>query len=530
MKITAIIFVLLMTQMWPVKLGASGNISDADVKSALKELDGALSMRDIYVAGRQERIDSLSHLIATDTVGVPVALSMLMELGDSYNGYRADSAIAVYSRGEVMAREHGDLGESRRFELKKLVNMSLMGLGAEAVQNFGKIIDGQNIPDSLKADVYGAGRQLYSYHSLFFPRDSEAFRHWNERSVEMLRRLLDILPDSTDEYTVREGELYWYSGHPSEARAILREYLDGNPANRELAAIAANILARIYKSNDNDNGELYYLAKSAVYDIRNATRETVSLHELGASIFEHGDPGRAHQYLNIALADAVECNAPVRMLQSSAALPVIAEAHLLQERRVKNWTMGAFLVMVMLLVGMLLMYLRLRTGMRRMRQLQDGLANANRVKEMYISQFLGLCTTYMDKLHQFCKIAERKMSTGHTDELYKLVTSGRFAEEQSQEFYNTFDRAFLHIYPDFVSEVNKLFKPEDKIVLAEGELLNADLRILAFMRLGVEDSARIAQVLNYSVHTIYAYRNRLRNRAIHRETLEEDVKKIGTVE
>ena len=135
----------------------------------------------------------------------------------------------------------------------------------------------------------------------------------------------------------------------------------------------------------------------------------------------------------------------------------------------------------------------------------------------------------MNKLNQFCKIAARKISTGHTDELYKMTKSGKFVEEQSQEFYDTFDRAFLHIYPTFVDEVNGLMRSDAQIVLKEGELLNTDLRILAFMRLGVEESTRIAQVLNYSVHTIYAYRNRLKNRAVDRDNFERDVMMIGHI-
>ncbi len=58
--------------------------------------------------------------------------------------------------------------------------------------------------------------------------------------------------------------------------------------------------------------------------------------------------------------------------------------------------------------------------------------------------------------------------------------------------------------------------------------MNTDLRILAFMRLGIEDSSRIAQVLNYSLNTIYAYRNRLKARALNRERFEEDVMKINS--
>ena len=103
-----------------------------------------------------------------------------------------------------------------------------------------------------------------------------------------------------------------------------------------------------------------------------------------------------------------------------------------------------------------------------------------------------------------------------------------FNEEQSKEFYEVFDNAFLHIYPNFIEDVNALLKPENRIILREGELLNTDLRILAFMRLGIEDSPRIAQVLNYSLNTIYAYRNRLKARALNRDTFEQDVASLGS--
>lgn len=81
---------------------------------------------------------------------------------------------------------------------------------------------------------------------------------------------------------------------------------------------------------------------------------------------------------------------------------------------------------------------------------------------------------------------------------------------------------------DFVSEVNKLLRDDSKIVLKEGELLNTELRILAFTRLGIEDSTRIAQVLNYSLNTIYAYRNRLKARATDRTNFEANVMKISS--
>ncbi len=46
------------------------------------------------------------------------------------------------------------------------------------------------------------------------------------------------------------------------------------------------------------------------------------------------------------------------------------------------------------------------------------------------------------------------------------------------------------------------------------------------MRLGIDDAGRIARALNLSVNTVYAYRNRMRNRAIDRDNFEASVMAI----
>ena len=60
--------------------------------------------------------------------------------------------------------------------------------------------------------------------------------------------------------------------------------------------------------------------------------------------------------------------------------------------------------------------------------------------------------------------------------------------------------------------------------------LNTELRILAFLRLGIDDSEQIAQFLGLSLNTIYTYRNRLKSRAINRNTFDADVMKIGAID
>ena len=187
-------------------------------------------------------------------------------------------------------------------------------------------------------------------------------------------------------------------------------------------------------------------------------------------------------------------------------------------------------VLVMCMFALIVSIFFLRRQLARVTRMKQELQDANQTKDVYVSQFLSLCSIYMDKLKQFGKIVNRKISAGQVDDLYKLTKSGKFVEEQSADFYKIFDDAFLHIYPDFVEKVNALLRPEEQIVLAEDEQLNSDLRILAFMRLGIDDTNRVAQILNFSVNTIYAYRNRLRNRAINRATFEADIMAIGSLD
>jgi DNA-binding CsgD family transcriptional regulator len=65
--------------------------------------------------------------------------------------------------------------------------------------------------------------------------------------------------------------------------------------------------------------------------------------------------------------------------------------------------------------------------------------------------------------------------------------------------------------------------------LKDGDHLNTELRIVALIRLGIKDSAKIAVFLRYSVSTIYNYRSQIKNKAAGpREEFEANVMQIGT--
>lgn len=500
---------------------AALEITPKNVQESLENLDKALAARADAVNRRQAAIDRLTDSLSA---GGPEA-SLVLEIANHYRGFNNDSALHYYSRGMQLA----DSADRLPFVLGKAALLPLSSQFGQAIDLYSSIDRLSLTPEQLPG-YYDAGRQMYSYIAAF-PTGDESMRDSNSaNALEMQLKLLEVLPENSLEYKFNLGEYYFLTGERGKARSLLEYVIDNTGPDNPLRARAAHHLSTIALRADDENAYIYYLVMSAMADVSAATREVASLQELGNHLYTRGDVNRSYRFLTEALATAVECGAPMRMIESARSLPIIEHAYAeeLASKRRTIYFFVAVLILVVIILAITMVVLNRK--MQRLRILQQSLRQANQTKDVYISQFLNLCSIYMDKLNQFCKIANRKITTGKVDDLYRLTKSGKFVEDQSKEFYEVFDNAFLHLYPTFVIQVNELLNPDQRIVLKEGELLNTDLRILAFMRLGIEESSRIAQVLNYSLNTIYAYRNRLKARATNRDTFEDDIMKIKSVD
>jgi hypothetical protein len=155
------------------------------------------------------------------------------------------------------------------------------------------------------------------------------------------------------------------------------------------------------------------------------------------------------------------------------------------------------------------------------------LTESNRVKEEYIGRFMSLCSQYIDKLDNYRKMVNRKMKNKELDELFQISKSTELKEKELEELYENFDTVFLHLFPNFIDDFNALLQPEIRIHPKQENRLTTDLRIFALIRLGFEDSSKIAEFLHYSVNTIYNYRARIKNGALgNREMFERQVKTL----
>ena len=509
-------------------VAGSETIGRREVASMLKTLDSELENREVYISRRRTSIDSLKNVLKCSSISSDDRLSTLLMLGDMYNAYNTDSAVSIYDKGASLARDLKQDSVAVRFELRRLTYLPLLAFISQAEDELSRI-DFRSLPKGLQEEYFDAARQMYFYIAAYYVNYPDVYDRYMAKSHDAQKSLIGHLEEGSPRYMLNMGEYYYYNKEYSKTQALAMLLIDQLQPEDNLYARACHLLAEISKARGEHYAYEYYLALSAIADTRGATLEVASLQELGKTIYLNGDVQHAYDYLSVALSDAVECNAPLRILQSSQVLPIIERA---QKAEIRSAHIRLYVIMVVMAVLLMILAITLYVLHRKNRQMNRmalRLEEANSTKDVYISQFLNLCSIYMDKLTQFNKMVNRKITTGKVDDLLKITKQGKYIEEHSKEFYNVFDDAFLHIYPNFVAEVNKLLRPEEQIVLREGEKLNTDLRIIAFMRLGIEESSRIAQMMNYSVYTIYTYRNKLKNRAISRETFEGDLMNIKSV-
>jgi hypothetical protein len=277
--------------------------------------------------------------------------------------------------------------------------------------------------------------------------------------------------------------------------------------------------------------------ESAISDIKGAVKDNASLCSVAVQLVAPEDTERAFKYIRLSLDDAVYYNAKLRKVQIASTMPWIQSAYA-ESKDIQNRDRNRFLLLTLAAAVMLAcvsllsvsLYVQGRRAAREVRNQAEQLAEYNRsiveaedslrrknldlieanaAKEEYLGLFLSMCSGYLDKLK-------------------KNITRDQY-ESELKNFYKTFDTSFLSLYPSFVEDLNSLLKPENRIVLKEGEQLNTELRIFALIKLGITQSSHIASLLRYSVNTIYNYRAQVKNAALEdRGNFEEMVKTIGS--
>lgn len=495
------------------------------VAEELKHLDKSLDERGLYAAEKRVTIDSLKNIARTSPDSTLVR-RVLLELSEKYRPMNADSAVIAARHALTYSTPYLSYDEKIHGRLVGIQAIATSGLFYAALTRLDSI-DTTGLSPELKIEYWKTARMAYSYAASHAQGMDSYVAELQKKQREYSDSLLKNLPPTDIMHRFLYCSDLVETSDWQRAEIMLTNFLKEVPETDNFHGMFAYQLAQAYKNQGDIDGYVENLAIAARSDLQANVKEGLALQELAKWLYQQGDYERANRYISLALADAISGNVRMRTATISDIASLI-EATNQKELRTSHTSMTIYAITstVLFIITSVLAIIFLITT-KKIRGNEKKLSSSTKKLEAYVGNFISLCSNYSNRLNKLTLLVARKISAGQTDDLLKMINSGKISEEDSEGFYSLLDKAFLDLFPDFVESINALLKPDRQIELKPGELLTPELRIYVFIRLGITQSTKIAQILQYSTNTVYAYRNRMRNRAIDRENFEEQVGNMG---
>ncbi|MBO4906745.1 MAG: hypothetical protein J5486_06910 [Bacteroidaceae bacterium] len=539
--------------------------SFAENEKLLNELDVAINNRQVYIKAKKSKI----HLLQTEMLAQTDSDAMLNTLNQLYTEYyvfQFDSAMAIAKKGLLLAEQYGNQRFISLFKINLAEILSMGGLYLEA-QDCLENIDTISLSRQMLYQYYLASYHVFSYSASYTHDTPYSGRYW-QKALENLSKSMYYLDVDDPDYDYYKGEFYAYvKADTAKARQHYQNVVANGNFNSRTIAMSCYALAFYYQNTRHDK-KLYeqYLIQSALSDIQSCTMETVAMKMLATLLFEKGQDyvERAEIYINQSMSDAEFYNNRLRMIESSHIMPEITNAYQTKIQRQNRFLRYALVLISLLLMGLLFTAVRIHRQKHKisigrkiladnyqqlsvlnrqlaesneqqmvmnqqLSELNEKLFNTNKRREALALIYIDLCAKYIDKLGKYQILVKRRIKANQAQELLQTMSSTRISEEDAGIFLSRFDKAFLELYPTFVKEFNALLPEEVRIWPKTPSTLTTELRTFALIRLGVKNTADIAGLLFLSTQTIYNCRSVIKNKALNKESFDDDVRKLCTV-
>lgn len=519
--------------------------STTRLDSLLICLDRAILDRS-FQADKENELASLKLRLANRNLSTEQQYYLYAQLTAEYEYYRCDSAYLYAQRQYAVARttNRQDFINDSKIQLAGILFKTAMFNEAVGLLNG---IAHAELSESQRFNLYKTYYETYVSWVDFYDDGYES-GELNEKRDNYYEAFLPIIPPDTYEYASYQGIKHIIVGNYAEAERLIYDFLPQTTLGTRPYSILTSVLSFLYDECNDPERVKEVLALSALSDIHGNIMENSSLRTLATLLYEEGQVNRANNYITRSMEDANFYNARIRNIKISRVLPIISNAYQADKTRRQQQLVISLIVISVLSVGLLVGIFfiigqmkklsvakhqiskinnKLRSKNEALADINRTLAEANQIKEEYVGHFMTLCSTYIEKMENYQRHLTNKAKTGTVEELFKFIRSTQFMKDVRDEFYQNFDDSFLRLFPDFVQEFNALLPEEERLTIKRNEKLTTELRIFALIRLGISDSAQIAEFLHYSLATIYNYRSRLRNKALNKNEFESEIMKIG---
>jgi hypothetical protein len=518
-----------------------------------KELDQTLANETVYQNKKNSAINQLKNRLRSASSN-EIRYLLNEKLYEEYKSYQSDSALVYAKRSLQTAHKNRNSNQVNKAQLNLASILGTLGMYNQSLEILNTMKP--SVAPQLKGEFYWTKRVIYggligyanglnekNTYTLFANRFRDlAIANLSEKSPEFI--------------LARSGQLLSQKKY-DQAIVLLLPYFDKIEKSDPNRAVIAYLISENYKAKKDKEQEKKWLAISAISDLELVKKENISLRELAFMLYEEGDIESAYEYIKRSLDDAVFCNSKLRTYEISKMLPIINETYEAKNKSAKAQLIVFLIsasVLALFLLGVLILLFKqmkklakaqknvelannqlsvlnqqLQGFNDKLNQTNLELAETSLLKEIYIGRYMDQCSVYIGKMEEYSQKLKVMATAGKVNDLVSTVKSKAFIDKELKEFYSQFDQTFIQLFPTFVAEFKDLLNDPDSIIIKKGELLNPELRLFALIRLGIKDSAKIAEFLRYSASTIYNYRSQIKNKAIGlREEFETKVREIGT--
>ena len=530
---------------------SQGGICKQNLDSLLIELEANMDNHTIYDLQKENRIKILLEK-SNKTDDLREVYKLYNEIFEEYEFYNFDNALKYIEENIQIAESLNNNLLLNQAKIK--MGQLLVGSGRfKESLDVLKEIDRNALSESLINNYFIAHKDAFvglAYNTVV----KRSKLNYSQLYTTYQDSLYTRLKPNTEEALRLKEKQYRDSHNIVRALDINTQRLANVDEGSRKFALIAFERSLLFEQNGEFEKQKKYLILSAISDIQASVKDNASMGILAMILFAEGSVDSAHRYINFSYNDAKFYSSQIRFIYIANSMPLITKAYEQKNSKQKSKLQNS-LIFISILASLLLVAVffilkqiknvsntrnELRKANEKLKEFNAKLNNSNedlkklylelsevdKIKVHYIGTFLNLYSEYISKLNVYRKLIRKYVNANQTNALLKLAESKQFVDEELQIFNNNFDRSFLHIYPNFVTEVNKLLKPEKQIEQLDKTTLNTELRILALIKLSITNSSRIAKILRYSVNTIYNYRAAINKSAIDKENFEKMIKAI----
>lgn len=535
---------------------------ERNLEELYSQIDEAIEHSPQYVAAYESKIKDAKDALDREW-SKEKKLERLLQIYDLYKAYNNDSALFYLQLYIDQAEQMGLTQAVYRGKVKMAFQCSTVGLYTESI-GILQPLNAIKMDEEIRAEYYVTCMHVCGELS-YYTRVPSMHDYYERLNKEYRDSVFMTANHASEEYLLRYEVKLTEEKKYAEALKVNDQRLRLVKADSRDYAIVCYYRHLIFLYMNQPVEAKYWLAQSGLCDVKQAVMDQAALLALAEILNGDGQLERSYKYIRFTWESNNRFNTRMRSWQISPILTVIENNYQKEMERNRQVLVGSVVVvsvLALLLIGVLFFLHRrnkqLALARNALHDTNDKLASlneelqqsnsqlsatneqfavlnlklkeANSVKDEYIGRFLSLCSQYVDKLDNYRKMVNKKMKNKELDELFRISKSTELKEAEIEELNQNFDSVFLHLFPNFIDEFNALLVPEAQVQPKEENRLTTDLRIFALIRLGVEDSSKIAEFLHYSVNTVYNYRARIKNGAVgNREEFERQVKDLCKV-